>query len=527
MDGLSHTQTQDSMLKNAAAFSKDDDIVSPVSGSRRTAYDIDGILEMDEDAEAREVSRWKMASFGRKGQNRRSNSTTRFKVYKRRWIGLVQIVLLNIVVSWDWLTFAPISSNAAIYLDVTESDINWLSTAFLFAFAVTCPVTIYLLHRGPKPSLIAGSVLILLGNWIRYAGTQIEGGKFPVVMVGQILCGLAQPFVLAAPTRYSDLWFTTKGRIGATAVASMASPVGGAVASLVNPALGDTDQVVLIVAVIATAACLPSVFIPARPPTPPAASSTISKTPVLTSLRVMFRSPPFYLAFITFSIYVGLFNAFSSLLNQIFYPYGYMEDEAGLCGAVFILVGLVACAIISPIIDRTHAYLLGIKLFVPVIVAAYVTMIFAPKTRTIAMPYVLSGVLGAASFSLLPVALEYLVEITFPASPEISSTVCWLGGQALGGIFILIMDALKDGRPVDLEEVRDAGRDNATGGDMPPGHMLWALVFQGVVALAVLPLPMALGVRRLGMQTTEGRLNKDRTAEGVLVGRDVDRGLGL
>jgi hypothetical protein len=28
-------------------------------------------------------------------------STTTYKVYKRRWFGLVQIVLLNIVVSWD------------------------------------------------------------------------------------------------------------------------------------------------------------------------------------------------------------------------------------------------------------------------------------------------------------------------------------------------------------------------------------------------------------------------------------------
>ena len=105
MDGLTHMQTKDAMLKNAAGFAEDDDIVSPVSGSRRTAYDIDGIVEMDEDAEERKGSRWKMVSFGRKGRTRRSSSTAEFKVYKRRWIGLVQIVLLNIVVSWDVSSF--------------------------------------------------------------------------------------------------------------------------------------------------------------------------------------------------------------------------------------------------------------------------------------------------------------------------------------------------------------------------------------------------------------------------------------
>lgn len=48
-------------------------------------------------------------------------------------------------------------------------------------------------------------------------------------MFGQVLTGLAQPFVLAAPTRYSDMWFTERGRVGATALASLANPFGGAV----------------------------------------------------------------------------------------------------------------------------------------------------------------------------------------------------------------------------------------------------------------------------------------------------------
>ena len=53
-------------------------------------------------------------------------------------------------------------------------------------------------------------------------------------MFGQILTGLAQPFVLAAPTRYSDLWFTESGRVSATAVASLANPFGGAVRVLMS-----------------------------------------------------------------------------------------------------------------------------------------------------------------------------------------------------------------------------------------------------------------------------------------------------
>lgn len=92
-------------------------------------------------------------------------------------------------------------------------------------------VVIWTLNRNPKDSIIVSSVLLLLGNWIRYAGTRASGGHFGVVMFGQIITGLAQPFVLAAPTRYSDLWFTEAGRISATAIPSLANPLGGAVST--------------------------------------------------------------------------------------------------------------------------------------------------------------------------------------------------------------------------------------------------------------------------------------------------------
>jgi len=78
------------------------------------------------------------------------------------------------------------------------------------------------------------SSLLLVGNWIRYAGAKAKGGIFGVSMFGQILIGLAQPFCLSAPTRYSDLWFSDRGRTSATAVATLANPLGAALGQLIN-----------------------------------------------------------------------------------------------------------------------------------------------------------------------------------------------------------------------------------------------------------------------------------------------------
>ncbi|KAK5661994.1 hypothetical protein OQA88_10105 [Cercophora sp. LCS_1] len=494
----------------------------------------------------------------------RHSPLTQYKVYKRRWFGLVQLALLNIIVSMDvsqffisrfsgsagrvtspgdtvptvgrsrsfgkaaaqlasplgpanpdpcrshraeirtderqWLTFSPVASHAAAYFGTDETTINWLSTAFLFAFTAVTPLVIYILHLGPKLSIMTSAGLILAGNWIRYAGSHSsDGGIYGVVMFGQILTGFAQPFVLAAPTRYSDLWFTNRGRVAATALTSLANPFGAALGQLIVPFWvtnpSDVSSMVLYISIISTVCALPAFFIPARPPTPASPSSETPKLSLRSSIPALASSLEFWLLFIPFTIFVALFNSISSLLNQIMAPYGYNEEESGIAGALLIVVGLVASAITSPIIDRTKAFLLAIRVCVPLIGLCYFIFIWMPETKDaggVAGPYVVLTLLGAASFSLVPVAVEFLVELTHPVSPEVTSTLAWSGGQLLGGVFIIISGALKDGE------------------DGNPGfNMKRALVFSAVIGLVAIPFPMCLGLFGRGERIRLRRVRSD------------------
>ena len=443
---------------------------------------------------------------------------TEYRVYRIRWFGLAQLILLNIVVSWDvgdvhlqcssstryvrllkaipqWLSFSAVANTAADFYSTNPSIINWLSTGFLFAFVAASPATIWTLHTGgPRLAIITAAIFILFGNWIRFAGARTSPPNFGLTMFGQILIGLAQPFVLSAPTRYSDIWFTPSGRVSATAIASLANPFGGALGQLINPFLAskasDIPNMVLYVAIISTVASIPSFFIPAKPPTPVSPSSTHTAPGLRDTVRLLRANPNFYLLFIPFGVYVGFFNSLSSLLTQVMTPYGFSETESGIAGAVLILVGLVSAAVTSPLMDRTKAYLPFIKIAVAIIALCYLAFIWAPGTRGLVAPYVILAILGAASFSLVPVALEWLVEVTFPVGPEAGSTICWTGGQLFGAIFIVVSDALKAGK----------------GGD-PPFTMSKALVFQAVVSAAAVPCAMCLGL--VGKATT-GRLEVDK-----------------
>ncbi|KAK7398662.1 hypothetical protein QQX98_011966 [Neonectria punicea] len=408
--------------------------------------------------------------------------STEYRTYKRRWFGLAQLTLMNVIVSWDWMTFAPVASHAASYYDVNESTINWISTAFFLAFVAVFPISIAILHRGPKLAFMTAAVLILIGNWIRYAGaTRKSGGNVAHAMAGEIVIGFAQPFILAAPTRYSDLWFTNRGRVAATALTSLANPFGAALGQLITPLWvskpSDVSNMVLYVSILSTVCCVPAFFVPAKPPTPVGPASETPKLSLRASVGAVSSSLEIWLLLIPFSIYVGFFNSISSLLNQMLNPYGFSDDEAGIGGAVLIVVGLIASAIASPIIDRTKSFLFAIKLLVPVIGVSYLVFIWMPQTRDLAGPYVVLAILGASSFALVPVALEYLIELSHPLSPEITSTIAWAGGQLFGAIFTIISDALIEGP--------DAN---------PPKHMKKALVFQAVIALAVVPIPLCLGL---------------------------------
>lgn len=436
-----------------------------------------------------------------------SQCQIKHKVYRRRYFGLIQLVLLNIVVSWEWIALAPVSNLAAEYFNTTESVINWLSTAFLFSFVVATPFTFWTLSKhGPKTSIIISAGLMLVGSWIKVAA--FSANAFPAVMVGQLLIGFAQPFVLAAPTTYSDLWFSPGGRTTATAIASLANPFGAALGQLISPfwvhEAKDIPYSLLWVAIIASIACIPSFFIPNRPPTPPTAISEAiaeadrpSTKMIKSDLMTLARSVEFWLLFIPFSVYVGFFNAFSSLLNQILEPYGFSEDDAGIAGAVLIVVGLLFAAITSPLNDKYKFYLWFIRIAVPVLAIMYLVFIFAPATLSIPFVYVVCAVLGAASFGLVPVVLEFLVEVQHPTNPSVSSSLLWSGGQLLGGLFIVIMDALKAG-------------STAT----PAYNMHNALIFQAVIALVVMPLPLVLGLLGRGEMIKLKRWESERsTAE--------------
>jgi fucose permease len=89
--------------------------------------------------------------------------------------------------------------------------LNNLGIASSLVFLVPAPFVIWILNRyGPKLSIIVAGVLTIIGNWVVYIAARER--SFSVNVAGTIIHSLAAPFIMAAPTRYSRLWFSDRSR---------------------------------------------------------------------------------------------------------------------------------------------------------------------------------------------------------------------------------------------------------------------------------------------------------------------------
>ena len=383
-----------------------------------------------------------------------------YQTYKRRYIGLFAIVLLNISTGFVWLTYSSVPDEAAAYLSCSKDIVNLTTILYFVAYLVMSPVSGWMFERhGIKRSLLFGAAIQLVGAFLRYFANFIDatpnhnGGRLALTLVGQIIAAAAQPFFLNVPPKFAAVWFSESGRTTATMIGSVANAFAAALAQLIIPVITtDKDSMVnsvLTCAILSVVAFVPVLLMSDRPPTPPSPSAAeallvTSEEPFWISLKKVGSNKQFLILMFMFGTFVGFFNAFSSLITQFTAPYGYSSSDAGYFGAAMIVAGLVGAGIAGPVIDRTKQFKSLCKVFVPIATAFYIIFVFVVRKDFFGGIIGVSALLGLFSFALLPVILELGVECTYPVTPASSTSLLWTSGQFFAVIFLVILGKLQN-----------------------------------------------------------------------------------
>jgi cyanate permease len=229
-------------------------------------------------------------------------------------------------------------------------------------------------------------------------------------------------------------------------VPSLAQFVGIIAAMAATPALADhlgmRGMLVFYGALSAGAAVAALLFIRERPATPPGDAGLEARTLVFAGLRRILHQRDMLILLALFFVGLGIFNAVTTWIEQVVAPRGFDSDQAGMIGAAMVVGGILGAAVLSVLSDRLRRRKPFLVLAVAGMAPGLVGLAFATT-----YPLLLASafVFGFFLMSAYPVGFQYSAEVSYPAPEATSQGLMIMAGQVSGILFILGMDAFRDG----------------------------------------------------------------------------------
>ncbi|MBW1891303.1 MAG: MFS transporter, partial [Deltaproteobacteria bacterium] len=357
-----------------------------------------------------------------------------------RWIVLLNYALIQAVMQMLWITFAPITGDAAEFYGVSALQIGFLAMSFMIVYIfVSFPASWAIDTFGIRKGVGFGVVLTGIFGILR----GFMGNDYTYVMISMIGLAVAQPFILNSVTALSAKWFPLRERATAAGLAIMAQFVGIVIGMAATPLLtiqfGIPGMLKIYGVISMVGAICFFLFIKPDPELTKEEAAT-PRTKVFEGLRHIFKLKDMIIMIILIFIGLGIFNAITTWIEQMIAPRGFSIVQAGTLGAVLMAGGILGCLVVPALSDRLR------KRKLPVVVC-----LIGSLPGLIGLTFVTSfGWLLASGFlmgfffmSIAPVAFQYGTEISYPAPEATSQGVLMLAGQISGIIFIFGMDMFR------------------------------------------------------------------------------------
>lgn len=365
-----------------------------------------------------------------------------YKASPYRWVVLGSFMLVNLVIQVLWISYAPITADAARFYGVSELAIGFLAMVFMVVYVpLSIPVAWLIDRWGFHKAVGFGSVLFTVFAWVR----ALAGSSYAVALVGTIGLAVAQPFFLNAWTKMPAHWHPEGERATAVGLITLSNLLGIAGGMVLTPMLLARMTLPGAQMVYAAAAAVSSlVFIAlAReyPPTPAGPENRDEKALMLDGLKHALAVPSFRLVLVIVFIGMGLFNGVTTWIEQIVRTRGFGPEDAGTFGALLLVGGIFGAVIIPALSDRTgrrKPWMFGALL---ASVPGIAGMALGSGYAAIAVS---SFFLGFFLTSVMPLAMQFSVEITRPTPEGTSNGLIQLFGQT-SVVCVFLMQVMRDG----------------------------------------------------------------------------------
>ncbi len=147
-----------------------------------------------------------------------------------RYLLLTGFPLLVFASQVVWVTYSPVTTSVSSDLGVSKDAVGLLVMLFPILYILMAYPAGRLLDTRFKESLITASVLFTLTG----LGRLVAPGNYTAIFIGQVLAGIAQPFLVNGITPYASVYFEEERRPLAVSAGSAAMFAGMIVAMAVG-----------------------------------------------------------------------------------------------------------------------------------------------------------------------------------------------------------------------------------------------------------------------------------------------------
>uniref|UniRef100_A0A8C6TUI6 Choline/ethanolamine transporter FLVCR1 n=1 Tax=Neogobius melanostomus TaxID=47308 RepID=A0A8C6TUI6_9GOBI len=386
------------------------------------------------------------------------------KLYYKRFAVLTVFSLYSLVNAFQWIQYSIITNVFTQFYGVTNDKIDWLSIVYMVAYVpLIFPATWLLDRRGLRLTALLGSGLNCAGAWLKCASVRPD--LFGLTVTAQVICSVAQVFILGLPSRIASVWFGPREVSTACAMAVLGNQLGSAIGFLLPPVLvpntpDDQELTAYNIRIMffGTAAVSTVLFILAlavikdRPAKPPSQAQAVLSDCLpedysyRQSIYNLIKNKAFVLLLISYGILIGAFYSVSTLLNQmIMHCYQNQELNAGRIGLTLVVAGMVGSILCGLWLDHTKTYKMTTLIVYFLSFVGMVIFTFTLDLDNIYLVFVTAGILGFFMTGYLPLGFEFGVEITYPESEGTSSGLLNAFAQIFGIIFTLTQGKLITG----------------------------------------------------------------------------------
>jgi FLVCR family MFS transporter 7 len=427
--------------------------------------------------------------------NEDNSPAKNIRVYKMRWYILSVICLANIANAINWICYSAIADFTGRFYSIDYDQVNFLSLVYMIIAVPSGFFSFWFIDNfGIRTSINLGSWFNFIGAGMKLVtsidsadGTPLIDKKYAytVLMVGQCLCSIAQPFLIFVTTKFANSWFAEDQRALANTICLGSNTLGILIGAFISPQIVNSEvsfvsEMCLLHLVATGVSLFPALMgcfiLRSTPKQPPSYSAILSNNNIpsagnqyvsqageqentttfwqnfkiyLSECGKLLKSKDFIILFICFGFSLGLFNALSTLIQQMLCIRGYTDVDAGYFGGAMIVSGIVGSGIAGIILDKTKKFEETAKICFSLSTVANIAFVLIQlKDNDQSTNYYLIlasfCLIGFFGLPLLPVCMEMAVECVYPIPEATSTGLLFITGQLVGLVMIVVYPKAAD-----------------------------------------------------------------------------------